>query len=74
VEAWDAKHYYDPLPSAISPPEIITKPSVYSFKIQNGKSPHALPHAVINPAVLQYPPGHVLDERRKNFPLHVTNL
>ncbi|OXA50908.1 uncharacterized protein LOC110853506 [Folsomia candida] len=62
-EAWTAKNYYDPLPTAISPPEAIFQPSLYSFKILNGAHPNHIPHAVINPAVLQYPPGHVLEDR-----------
>lgn len=65
-EAWTAKNYYDPLPTAISPPEAIFQPSLYSFKILNGAHPNHIPHAVINPAVLQYPPGHVLEDR-SNF-------
>ncbi|CAL8089459.1 unnamed protein product [Orchesella dallaii] len=73
MEVWDAKHYYDPLPlSTPSPPDTICKPTPYSFKLQNGNGngvyAASLPHAVINPAVLQYPPGHVLDQQRVPSP------
>ncbi len=62
--SWTAKHYYDPPPSVLSPPPEIFQPSVYSFKLENGTHPHHLPHAVINPAVLQYP-SQMLEDRSK---------
>lgn len=67
-EVWEARHFYDPLPMATpSPPDNIFKPTPYTFKLQNGNGIYSsgLPHAVINPEVLQYPPGHIFDQQRK---------
>lgn len=71
-EKWEAKHFYDPLPmSTPSPPDnMIFKNTPYTFKLHNGNGMYStgLPHAVINPAVLQrppgYPPGHVFEQRK----------